>query len=284
MSSTPNRFRSKPTLQYFDPVLFLGKGDKTPIEDTHTNRFMYNDGGRTVHLAESKGTRIELTPEAPEARLGGMYPIVRKWTQTIESSWGNYDVTMLDFGADAVVYEPMWATRETAQAFGMTLLGDGQSIEFVYDDLVSCQYIYSRYTAYQSPYIGDSRGRELLLVNATDLEHHLFPHVFCSQDDIPLVISVGRYREREATMSLADLWIRPGDCLYLPPKPFSTEYVDLHGDRNSAHACSGVDGKITLVTETTLGNNAVFSADATKPRYFAEKSATVHTFPDGFPS
>jgi hypothetical protein len=78
---------------------------------------------------------------------------------------------------------------------------------------------------------------------------------------------------------LADLWVRPGDCLFIPPKTYSKEYVDMHGNRNSAFACWGVDGKSSLLTETTLGDDAVFQAAATKPHYHEEKRPTVHTKP-----
>ena len=49
--------------------------------------------------------------------------------------------------------------------------------------------------------------------------------------------------------------------------------------RNSAQAARYVDGKQSLGTNTTLGDDAVFAADAAKPHYHEEKHPTVHTRP-----
>jgi hypothetical protein len=146
--------------------------------------------------------------------------------------------------------------------------------------MVSTPYTYGVFAGHQSPYIGSDRNRELLSVNATDLEYHAFPHFFCSQDSLPLVISVARWRAAAREIALADLWVPSGNILYVPPKTFSTNYVDMHGNRNSAYACWGIDGKSSLQTETALGNDKVFSAPATKPHYHEEKRPTVHTRPD----
>jgi len=73
--------------------------------------------------------------------------------------------------------------------------------------------------------------------------------------------------------------VQPGDCLFVPPKVTRSDYIDMHGNRNSAHACFGSADKLSLTTQTILGNDQVFSAYATKPHYHEEKHPTVHTTP-----
>lgn len=261
-------------ISFFDPVLFAIDGDEVPL-DTAASPYLFNYQGHTYNVREPQGTLIELSPERPDVSMGRRY-------EAIEIGTGPYDAIEFDFRADPVTYEPLWATKETAQAFGMTLLQSGESIRFVYSELVKAQYTYSVFAGHQSPYLGSSRSRELLSVNATDLEYHGFAHVFQSQDQFPLVISVGRWRQEKQSIWLADLWVRPGDCLVVPPKTFSPQYVDMHNNRNSAFACWGALDKNSLVTETILGNAEAFSDPATKPHYHEEKHPTVHLFPDGF--
>lgn len=96
---------------------------------------------------------------------------------------------------------------------------------------------------------------------------------------LPLVISVARWRPAKREILLADLWVKPGHCLFIPPRKYSAEYIDMHGNRNSAFACWGHDEKHSLQTETTLGDEKVFEAEATRPHYHAEKRPTVHSRP-----
>jgi hypothetical protein len=265
----------------FDPVLFIRDGQPIPI-DTVVNPYVYNSHGRTYHVPEPRGTLIKPTPEDPELSLGRRYSVVRAEPKTIGTGDSAYKITEFDFGVDEVVYEPIWATKQSAQAFGMTLIHHHESMRLEFDGLVACDYTYGAFAGYQSPYIGSARRRELLTVNATDLEYHAFPHLFCSCDSLPLVTSVARYRPRKREIYLADLWVRPGDCLYVPPKKFNGRYTDMHGNRNSARATFGAEGKSSLLTSTTLWDDAVFAGDATKPHYHEEKHPTVHSTPPGF--
>ena len=66
---------------------------------------------------------------------------------------------------------------------------------------------------------------------------------------------------------LADLWVQKGDLLFVPPKVYSDEYTDMHGNRNSAFACWGVDGRRVLETRTMLADEAIFTAEETRPHY-----------------
>jgi hypothetical protein len=262
----------------FDSVLFILDGTQIPIPEDC--RFVYNNDGQTEYLKDPKGTLIQITPEDPTLSCGQHYSGIDCTEKIIDpgTAW-EYTLTELDFHADPVVYEPMWADRLTCQAFGITLLQPGQCLPFSEPGMVRSRYTYGVFAGYQSPYLGSARGRELLSVNATDLEYHAFAHIFSSQDTEPLVTSVARWRPEKREIHLADLWVRVGDCLYIPPKHYSETYTDMHGNRNSAFACWGNTEKSSLVTETTLGNDAVFSAPETKPHYHEEKRQTVHTRP-----
>jgi hypothetical protein len=278
----------------FDAVLFDEGGAETKI-DTKTYPYVRNNRGTTTHVAKPEGKLIRQADENPEARLGRVHHNINWRVKEIPTKTSSYTITEFDFGIDSVVYEPMWADWETARAFGITLLRDGECIEFRYDGMISQDYTYGIYAGYESPYIDLNRRLELLPINPTDLEYHAFAHIFCSQDSVPLVTSVARFRPLDRTIWLADLWVRPGDCLVIPPKPVvrpdhsapayvdirENTYYDMHGNRNSAQACRYVDGKTSLKTNTTLGNSEVFDAPATKPHYHEEKHPTVHNQPPG---
>ena len=272
------------TRPYSPPVLFIRSEEPKVVPPDA--KYFYNANGAGKHQAEPQGTLIQVAKERPDLSMGVRYDIVHLSTRTVDDDYPDhpeyaYTLTEFDFGAPQVFYEPMWATKETAQAFGMTLLRDDESVEIIFDGLVTEVAKYGLFAGHQSPYIGKDRKRELLTVNATDLEFRQFPHVFCSldPDGVPLVVSVARYRAARKEIYLADLWLNGGECLYVPPKTCSDEYVDMHNDRNSARACWGIDGKVSLRTQTTLVNSALFGREPTKPHYYAEKQPTVHSAP-----
>ena len=72
----------------------------------------------------------------------------------------------------------MWATREVAAAFGITLVEKGQTVALSNPvaKLSQVEYEYSGYAGHWSPYQGT--GNRLLTMVCTDLEHHDFPHIF----------------------------------------------------------------------------------------------------------
>jgi hypothetical protein len=182
--------------------------------------------------------------------------------------------TQLGFIADEVVFEPMWATRDVAAAFGITLveMGQGVRLSSPVKDLAQVDYEYGVFAGHSSPYQGT--GRRLLTVVCTDLEHHDFPHVFASTDPLlPLVVSVGRYWPKLCKIRLADLWVPRGSALYIPPKPAlpDPECLDLHGNRNAARACWGVPGPDRLATRTLL------QADGGFVYWFWNAVPTTHT-------
>ncbi|KAF0814099.1 hypothetical protein IGB42_00996 [Andreprevotia sp. IGB-42] len=284
----------------FDTVLFIRDGEENEL-DTAQFPFLCNMEGHAKLAKDAVGyTEIHLNPERPELELGASY-IGISWREKRippldEAAADNatpYWIKEFDFKVPEVRYEPMWATSHTAQAFGMTLLQNRQCIRFGYRDLRAAQYTYGKWAGHQSPYIGAARDRELLTHNPTDLEYHDFPHVFFADaTQPPLVISVARWRPFVNEIALADLWIKPGDALILPPKRFPDppsdnapaadarlKIVDLHGNRNSALACWFQDGLQQLVTETILATDAVMSAEATRPHYHEEKTATRHEPP-----
>src|SRR6185295_45567 len=261
----------------FDPVLFIIDGPVAEVPKT--TRYLCNQGGYSVYSPTPIGRPIPVTPENPALSRGIPYRGVTFTEKKMnwETEWA-YLLIEFDFHTEGrpVAYQPLWAhvAQENTQAFGITLVRNGECVSFSYDGMVDGQYTYGVYAGYQSPYIDSKRSRQLLTVNATDLEYHAFPHVFCSFDSVPLVISVARWRPSQKEIWLADLWVRPGDLLFLPPKVYSEQYTDMHGNRNSAFACWGRDDKQWLLTRTTLGNDAVFKAEATRPHYHEEKTHT----------
>lgn len=274
----------------FDPIAFIFEGSAMPLPDVEGKRYLFNASGAPEFVSGPKGTPIELAPDDPDLDLGTRYSGVAHERKTIPGN-PSYEITLFDFHQDEVHYEALRATCETAQAFGMTLLRSGQSIPFQYDGLVREKCEYGKWAAHQSPYLEPSRRRELLSWNPTDLEYHAFAHVFFSQDEsLPLVISVARWRPYVNEISLADLWVAPGDALVLPPKFFPPEpaksasvdqrrrhVVDLHGNRNSALACWFDRSKrLTLTTETILANPIVMADESTKPHYHEEVTGTRH--------
>ncbi|MFL9925413.1 hypothetical protein PQR62_14135 [Herbaspirillum lusitanum] len=274
---------------FFKPIPFIADGASAPLLDKEQFPFLYNSGGKLEQLAQPKGRLITMSPEEPGLEMGQRYSGIRHWPKEIVSPYGNYQITEFDFGVQEVRYASLPANARNAQAFGMTLLHPGECVRFQYDQLVMSDYTYGKWAGYQSPYIGAARELELLTINPTDLEFHDFPHVFVSRDDVPLVISVARWRVYVNEISLADLWIAPGDAIVLPPKlmppppeaGMPEEYarrlvVDMHGNRNSAQACRFVEGKPALATTTVLANSTRMSEPEYAPRYHEEKHATLH--------
>ncbi|RKP48178.1 hypothetical protein [Trinickia fusca] len=274
----------------FDPVVFIFDGSAVPLPEVEGKRYLFNAGGFPEFVSGPKGTPIDLAPDNPDLDLGTKYTGIEHTRKTIAGD-PPYEITLFNFHQNEVHYRALRATRETAQAFGMTLLKSGQSIPFEYEGLVSTKYEYGKWAGHQSPYLERSRRRELLPWNPTDLEYHAFTHAFFSQDKhLPLVVSVARWRPYVNEISLADLWVAPGDALVLPPKFFPPppaegtppdkrrrSIIDLHGNRNSALACWFDGSRSTLTTETILANPIVMAAELTKPHYHEEVTGTRHT-------
>lgn len=265
----------------FDPVTFIidGKADNVPSGP----QFLCNQNGKAKYSPTPIGKQIKVTPEDPTISRGTKYSGIG-FTQK-RMNWGTpsaYLLTVFDFRTNGkpVTYKALWADADpqNTQAFGITLVRNGECLPFNYPGMIDSAYTYGVMAGYESPYV--DKTRQMLSVNATDLEYHAFPHAFCSIDTVPLVTSVARWRQSINEIWLADLWVRPGDLLFVPPKVYSEQYLDMHGNRNSAFACWGVDGKLVLNTRTTLGDPAVFAAEETRPHYHMEKTHTLHSQPD----
>ncbi|NVZ53125.1 hypothetical protein HX792_22475 [Pseudomonas sp. B6002] len=282
-------------MQTFNCVPFIGDGDEVDL-DTRSFPFLYNDHGLARLKPAAEGRLIQPAPQNPELALGALYTGVTWEPREIPTASGSYTIKSFDFHAREVRYEPMWATEETAQAFGMTLLRSGECIHFDHAQLILGQYTYGKWAGHQSPYLGPARQRELLTYNPTDLEYHAFPHAFFSRHGrLPLVISVARWRPFVEEIRLADLWVRPGDALVLPPQYFPEalllgapaeqkrlKVVDMHGNRNSALACWFKGGDDALLTETILANADLMKSEAGRPHYHEERAPTRHETPEGF--
>ncbi|MES2040695.1 MAG: hypothetical protein V4495_23005 [Pseudomonadota bacterium] len=273
----------------FDSPIFIEDGpylDLLPGEYP----FLYNDQGHCRQLRQPFGEEIIIAKDNPDLDLGVKYKGISHQPKTIPNDGYPYQITEFDFKSPEVHYGAIAATRDSVQAFGMTLLKSGECLRFEYEGMIMAQYTYGKWAGHQSPYIGKRRRRELLTHNPTDLEFHDFPHVFFSHDDRPLVISVARWRPYVQEISLADLWIEPGDAIVVPPKtrPILPSgelpdeiarriIIDLHGNRNSALACWGSD-KAALTTTTVLGNEHTMQARA--PNYHEELQPTRHPYPN----
>ena len=272
----------------FDAPIFIEDGpyiDLLPREYP----YLYNDHGHGRQSRQPFGTEISIAKDNPDLERGIKYKGISHQPKIIPNDGHPYQITEFDFKTPEVHYESIAATRESVQAFGMTLLKSGECLRFEYEDMIMAQYTYGKWAGHQSPYLGSRRQRELLTHNPTDLEFHDFPHVFFSQDDRPLVISAARWRPYVQEISLADLWIAPGDAVVVPPKTRPvppTEklpddkarriIIDLHGNRNSALACWGTD-KAALTTTTILGNPHTMKTH--EPNYHEETKPTRHLYP-----
>lgn len=278
-------------MQVFNCVPFIGDGVESAL-DPRKFPYLFNDHGLAQPSVQVRGNLIPLSPENPALSLGAKYSGISWKDREVPTNTGAYRIKEFDFHAKEVRYEPIWATKATAQAFGMTLLGNGECMRFEYDQLILGQYTYGKWAGHQSPYLGPARQRELLTYNPTDLEYHNFPHAFFSRyGRLPLVISVARWRPASREIYLADLWLRPGDALVLPPKHYPDiapsdaqgenwpDVVDMHGNRNSALACWFKEGEDCLLTETILANSTLMNSKEGKPHYHEEKTPTRHEMP-----
>lgn len=276
---------------FFDPVIRVEHGKEQALLAPEAYPFLYNDHGAGRQLKESEGIPIKIADIDPDLHAGVRYTGIKCSSKVVTPDKGaDYKITLFDFGAAEVAYGALPATKETAQAFGATLLRAGECVPFPYHGLRMADYGYGKWAGFQSPYLGRGRGSELLTINPTDLEYHDFAHVFFSRDpELPLVISVARWRPYAEEITLADLWLAPGDALLLPPKRMPDAppsdatpeekrriVLDLHGNRNSALACRFAEGRPTLWTTTILATDEVMKQQAHMPHYHEERAPTRH--------
>lgn len=238
----------------FDTPVFIKALHETTV-DTVKTPFFYNDGGKPTYLGELPTNVKPLTPPTtnPAIAIGNEYHVADVLGVKPNPPYGV--ATQLGFAAAEVAFAPLWATRDIAAAFGITLVEAGQAVMLSSPvvELHHIEYEYGVFAGHWSPYQGT--GKQLLSVVCTDLEHHNFPHVFASTDPAQaLVVSVGRYWPKLGKIRLADLWVPRGSALYIPPKPASAslECIDLHNNRNSARACWGDIHQNSVVTQTLL--------------------------------
>lgn len=241
---------------HLDPPLFIKEIRETQV-NTAATPFFYNQS-ETPGFVRELPAGVMPVPTAktdPAMAMGKEYIVAKVMGVKPTPPYGVE--TQLGFAAEQVEFTPLWATRDIAAAFGITLVEPGQAVQ-VSSPVTELQYIeyeYGVFAGHWSPY--QNTGNTLLSVVCTDLEHHDFPHVFLSSDPTqPLVVSVGRYWPRLGRIRLADLWVPRGSALYIPPKPacVTPECIDLHNNRNSARACWGDIRQNSIVTHTLLQN------------------------------
>lgn len=239
---------------HLDAPLFIKEIHETTINTVNTP-FFYNHAGKPTYVSELPSRITPLTSATTNAAMamGNEYIVAEVLGVKPTPPYGIE--TQLGFATQQVAFEPLWATREVAAAFGITLVEPGQAVMLSSPvvELQQIEYEYGVFAGHWSPY--QQTGNQLLSVVCTDLEHHNFPHVFASTDATqPLVISVGRYWPKLGKIRLADLWVPRGSALYIPPKPASDslECIDLHNNRNSARACWGDLHQNRITTHTLL--------------------------------
>jgi hypothetical protein len=244
----------------FETPVFIKEKHEESIDLVKTPYF-YNDGGRPRYVKTlPRGAKlIKTAPTDPSVAIGNEYVVSQ--IKGVKKTPPYGIETQLGFIADEVAYAPMWATRDVAAAFGITLVEKGQALqlESPVQKLSNIEYEYGVFAGHWSPY--QKTANKLLSVVCTDLEHHDFPHVFASIDkNMPLVTSVGRYWPKLSKIRLADLWVPRGSALYIPPKPSqpNAECIDLHNNRNSARACWGDIRQSSVLTKTLLQNKQGF--------------------------
>jgi hypothetical protein len=223
--------------------------------------YFFNNAGQPTYVARvpTGATLIPTAPTVPSQARGHIVTVPGAINVKDTPPYGIE--TQLDFTGVDIVYEPMWATRDNAAAFGITLVEPGQAVQInsPVPELQQVDYEYGVFAGHWSPY--QNTGNKLLTVVCTDLEHHDFPHVFASTDpSFPLVTSVARYWPERQQIALADLWVPRGHALYIPPKPANlcAECIDLHNNRNSARACWGDIRADHITTQTLLQPNGYF--------------------------
>lgn len=261
----------------FLPPLFIKEQSEIHVNVSDTP-FFYNDNGTPTYRARLPDGVTPLTPAhtGPEVAIGAEHRVTGTIGFKPTPPYGNE--TQMGFEGENIRYEPMWATRDTAAAFGITLVEAGQGIEIDSPggELHQVEYEYGVFAGHWSPYqnTNPEAGNTLLSVVCTDLEHHDFPHVFASTDaQFPLVISVARYWHAEGRIRLADLWVPQGSALYIPPKPllFGSQCIDLHNNRNSARAAWGDIRRNSILTHTLLQTKDSFTY------WYWNAADTVHT-------
>jgi len=246
--------------------------------DIQLTPYFYNDAGRPSYLTAlpDKVKSLSLAPESQKNK-GKEYRVPRSLGSKDTAPYGLE--TQLEFEGTQFEFEALWATRENAAAFGFTLVEAGQAIQIQspVTKLSQIEYDYGMWASYWCPYLDAGKaagsGKTLFPFICTDLEHHDFPHIFASTDEsLPLVVSVARYWPKRKKIYLADLWIPVGSALYLPPQPAHSEreYMNLHNNRNSAHACWGQAQQTVLKTHTLLLNQGGYFY------WYWNKSPTIH--------
>jgi hypothetical protein len=239
---------------YFDPPVFIKEKQGKTVDISKTPYF-YNDDGHPTYVKKlPRGAKLLKTaPVNPQVAMGNEYIVSQIASVKKTPPYGVE--TQLSFVAEEVAYAPMWVTPAIAAAIGITLVEKGQAVALSspVSKLSQIEYEYGAFAGHWSPY--QNTGNTLLSVVCTDLEHHDFPHIFASIDrDKPLVTSVGRYWPKLSKIRLADLWVPRGSALYIPPMPAlpDAECIDLHNNRNSAHACWGDIRQNSILTKTLL--------------------------------
>lgn len=261
---------------YLDAPIFEVQKSEITV-DISATPFFYNDNGSPSYLKTLPAGITPIVPAAIDPTLSKGHACRVTGIASIKENPPYGQETQLEFEGDEIVFEPMWATRENAAAFGITLLEPGQALALASPvaKLAQVEYQYGVFAGHWSPY--QNTGNQLLTVVCSDFEYHDFPHIFASTDPHqPLVISVARYWPQQGVIRLADLWVPQGSALYIPPQVNSpvSACIDLHNNRNSARACWGSLQQYSVTTHTLLQLSGGYFY------WFWNPKPTVHSAPN----
>src|SRR5262245_57929078 len=113
---------------YLDAPFFEGSSNEITVDITATP-FFYNKDGNPTYVATLPGGITPLTPAKtdPSLAIGYEHDVSGVIDFKKDGKWG--EQTQLGFEGREIAYEPMWATRERAAAFGITLVEPGQAVQ-----------------------------------------------------------------------------------------------------------------------------------------------------------
>jgi hypothetical protein len=138
---------------FFDPPVFIKEIHCDAVDMTATPYF-YNDGGTPnyVALVPAGITLLTPAPSDPKLAIGREYDV--SGTISVKQTPPYGVETQLGFIGDDIVFEPNWATRENAAAFGITLVEAGEAVALSSPNaqLSQIQYEYGVFAGHWSPY------------------------------------------------------------------------------------------------------------------------------------
>ena len=110
----------------FDAPVFIQELQETAVDIVDAPYF-YNNGGQPTYVRELPAglTPLQAASTNPAVAMGNTYVVPEVIGVKPTPPYGVE--TQLGFMGEEVVYAPMWATRDVAAAFGITLVEPGRA-------------------------------------------------------------------------------------------------------------------------------------------------------------